>query len=543
MKVIFNNFVKYLLFLTLFSCALTLRQQLSDLQSRSRKTDRQWRRQQRLERHFKEEDERLYRESKIKRSSKPIISKAKKDPVVVGISEDKIREPAKKELEGLPETLKSLKKIKDKESIEYEVLVYKAATDIINSAKEAEQSFDSGRALKLLTVGAKILPWRSDVVSKRNKALSTYLKVTNLMIKDSSYICGEVLNRIEYLNEIAPDAFTQLSSRKNRCLKKKTKKIIKKIKKVSEKKKSKGKQLDYLIDILNKNTPPSHAQIERKFKGDLFLKLKEITKRNNNFPLEDVLLNSMSVAIYTFKNFDYSCSDFEIDPNSVSKSNYKLNVTCDNLGAATRDRHSAVKSTANRNLSNLLSLKGGTESVYSFKPAHFSKRNESPSFKTSENIADKVASYHSLGFSHFFPIYAFLEWDFVKEDGSLKTFGEWVKLIDPYYVIKQILFLRNNRHDKRDRLKHGGAPYNSQRGDYQSLYVNKKKIYFNLKDANLVKDLSRINFRINSEKSLSMYRKHLKAFYKKAEGLRVKRRHYRDFFVNMLNRKHKLGIE
>ncbi len=210
----------------------------------------------------------------------------------------------------IPVNLKKLSTIEDKESFEYQDLAFKAASDVLSSGREALSSFDSARALKLLSIGAKLLPWRNDVVSLRNNALETYIKITNEYIDNGD--CDLIRTRIVFLNTVAPDGYLK----------------IKKIPKNCDQKLSKA-PAPSLDDLFNLPEPKRDSSIEIRNFTDLPSQANYYIEQNNRFPEVELLLMSFQHFYDFWNGFSIICKNFSIDPNITNSKNIVVESSCD----------------------------------------------------------------------------------------------------------------------------------------------------------------------------------------------------------------------
>lgn len=181
--------------------------------------------------------------------------------------------------EQIPASLKLLSEISDNKSIEYEIASYEAATDLINLGKNALRGRDSGQALRLLTIGARLMPWRSDVVQLRDTALRTYIENTNVMIAKGAASCVSIIDRVQYLNTIAPDGLSSLENYNLACPNNH----------IQVKSKLALEDGDF-ISLLQKSLPASSQDLAVEDRVDLSVQLQKILERNNKFPTEDLLI-------------------------------------------------------------------------------------------------------------------------------------------------------------------------------------------------------------------------------------------------------------
>lgn len=214
----------------------------------------------------------------------------------------------------VPDSLRRLSDISDTKSIEYEIAAYEAATDLINLGKNALRGRDSGQALRLLTIGTRLMPWRGDVAQLRDTALLTYIEGTNSMITKGASHCPTIIDRIQYLSTIAPDGLSSLNDFNLACP---SNRIQLKSKLVLE-------ESDF-ISFLQKRLPDATPDKVEK-STDLSEQLEKIVARNKNFPTVDLLILGFNVFTHTHKKNRTLYDRFTIASNTVSENSFTLEV-------------------------------------------------------------------------------------------------------------------------------------------------------------------------------------------------------------------------
>ena len=178
----------------------------------------------------------------------------------------------------IPHTAKQLFKMKnaDKDSYAYQNIAHKAAMDMVHEGKEALRGQNSSRALKLLSIGAKLLPWRGDVVALRDAALNTNINIVNDMLTTADISCEIITERVEYLSTYAPDSIMKIKGYKSKCATSlPTNKSVAKTK---------------VIDQFKKRSPKQYLTLEKKHYQSPSKQLDYIINRNKTFPLQDILI-------------------------------------------------------------------------------------------------------------------------------------------------------------------------------------------------------------------------------------------------------------
>lgn len=212
-------------------------------------------------------------------------------------------------VDDIPDSVRQLIKIEDKNSIEYELLAYQASQDIIFRGRAYLTGSDSSRALKVLTVGTKLMPWRTDITSLRSLALETYVLNTKQMFAGLTSSCDEILERVTYLKQVAPDEFIKMKTFPKRC-----EGVEARLRYASVE--------SSFVDLLNTklprdkdHTPPS---------DDLIQKLDLLVNKNTDFPIMDLYLGEFNVFYQKYKDYRVIFNKFDIDPNATSTDKFLL---------------------------------------------------------------------------------------------------------------------------------------------------------------------------------------------------------------------------
>lgn len=191
-------------------------------------------------------------------------------------------------LAEIPDSLIRLSEIKNHDSEAYMFEAHKAAMDARHSAESALEGENSSLALKILSVGLKLMPHRDDLKNLRNTALDTYLSITKKLEEDTKKNCALLQERYQFLNTLAPDSLAKLTYDKD-CG------VI-----------AKKEDTDYI----RIHEPVLLKDLEAQYKADHIWK-------NTKFPFEDVLNNSFMLLRSLYgENFSLSCSGFKMVPGS-----------------------------------------------------------------------------------------------------------------------------------------------------------------------------------------------------------------------------------
>ncbi len=216
--------------------------------------------------------------------------------------------------------LDQLGRISDKRSVEYQTLAVDVAQDLIDSGKEALDGMNSAKALQLLTAGASLISWRGDVVALRKVALHRYLDITNNLINDSGKSgltsCNDIKDRVSFLQKLAPDSVTLISSFKEKCKEDVTAWTMP------------PSGTFEPLQLLNQVVPKNFETQEKASRIDLSQELDYITARNNAFPQMELELLAFSVTAAYYKNYEEICDKPDIDQNTTDKNNFKISITC-----------------------------------------------------------------------------------------------------------------------------------------------------------------------------------------------------------------------
>jgi hypothetical protein len=216
---------------------------------------------------------------------------------------------------AIPQNVLLLDDYKDKDSVEYQVLVFKASIDTVNAGKNALEGLDSAGALKVLSYGLTKIPFRDDIRELRNKALVTYIDITKKLEENIIKNCNALIERYTFLDTVAPDGLLQLKNDRS---------CIKKLQKIeNEQKKEK------IYSLLEIPAPKIQKKLEQNYKSDLSKSVEYYVLKNNNFPGEDLLINIFMkfLAIYGHQPIA-ECGKFTADPDSVDVNDLNVNSNC-----------------------------------------------------------------------------------------------------------------------------------------------------------------------------------------------------------------------
>ena len=216
-------------------------------------------------------------------------------------------------LAQIPPSVLALHHIQDKNSEAYIFGASYAAIDAKHSAVAALEGGDSAMALKILTAALQVMAHADDLRNLRNKALETVIKITKSLESDIKKNCDILLQRYEFLEITAPDSLVELKHDKN-CGK--TTPAITETRK----------------DVFSFPHLKVFEKLESENKSDLSQSLDYYVQKNNNFPYDELLLNSFSLFyernIVDNKEFQISCFNLRVDPNSTNKDSVKVRSSC-----------------------------------------------------------------------------------------------------------------------------------------------------------------------------------------------------------------------
>lgn len=173
----------------------------------------------------------------------------------------------------LPGSVKTLKNIKDRNSIEFTIASHQAITDVINHGKSSLASSNSSLALQYLSVGSNLFPYREDIVSLKKVALDRYINTTNELIKHKDVPCSTLKMRAHFLVNIAPDAMGLITEKREHC--------------------DLYAEADPVTNtetIANLKLPPTQTKIEEQYNIDLSKDYEYMVWKNNFFPKDEVAL-------------------------------------------------------------------------------------------------------------------------------------------------------------------------------------------------------------------------------------------------------------
>lgn len=201
----------------------------------------------------------------------------------------------------VPDTLRRLAQMKDKESEEFIFLAHKAAIDTRHAAISCLEGKNSSGALKILTLGLQLMPHRSDLKELRNKTLETYIGITQKLEEDPKKNCNILKERYSFLSNFAPDAVIKLKHDSSCVL----------------------SDLKPEADILQVPEPRLLKELENEFKAD------SLIKKNSDFPFEDSLNSSFMLLMALYgEDFKVSCQDFQVDATTKSAQEVEVKAKC-----------------------------------------------------------------------------------------------------------------------------------------------------------------------------------------------------------------------
>ena len=126
-------------------------------------------------------------------SSKPL---PKERAIDKKVSSTNIEKEILNSVDDIPKSLLDLSKILRRESSEYMVQADKAIQDTLNSAKEAELGQDTARALKILSIGLRLMPWRNDLLNHRERVLQKYTSLIETSLSPKDPPCSQIREKI-----------------------------------------------------------------------------------------------------------------------------------------------------------------------------------------------------------------------------------------------------------------------------------------------------------------------------------------------------------
>ena len=235
----------------------------------------------------------------------------------------------------VPDTLRRLANMKDKDSEEYIFLAHKAAIDSRHAAVSALEGGNSSGALKILTLGLQLMPHRSDLKDLRNKTLETYIGITQKLEEDPKKNCSLLQQRYKFLASFAPDAVVKLKHDKS-C-------VISDVKAES--------------DILKIPEPVLLKDLENEFKAN------SLIRKNTQFPFEDSLNSSFMLLMSLYgEEFKITCGDFKVDANTKDLKEIEVKAKCTSTSIDKAKFNDASLKYCNF-LNELLVVEGGNKTV------------------------------------------------------------------------------------------------------------------------------------------------------------------------------------
>lgn len=110
----------------------------------------------------------------------------------------------------IPESLRKLAVVENKNSEAYMFLAQEAAIDTKHAAERMLEAENSSGALKILEVAVHLMPHRTDINQLKLRALETFLKITRKLEEDSVKNCALLQERYLFLKNLAPDSLAKL---------------------------------------------------------------------------------------------------------------------------------------------------------------------------------------------------------------------------------------------------------------------------------------------------------------------------------------------
>lgn len=296
----------------------------------------------------------------------------------------------------------------DKESIEFEQEAYKLSMDIVNFSKTEILSGNSANAIKLLTIGSRVMPWRNDITKLRKTACEDFIEVTKKIQSSKKPNCKYLKKRYDFILEFAPDSMADLNM-PDSCEEKKEIEVryVKVIEKVKENPFESVSENYEKIDIneLRKRVSSFSAvqapSAPAEYKDNQKLKLKFELERTKAINSGDGLLEvlehlNFELFYYVFSGNKVVCDNFHID-SEMSSNSEEINISskCKTILSLKNNRNNEIMKIFNyynKLLNKSYGLTNGKYTVIIPIPLV----NKTIEFKSSEVVSHIINKYISI---------------------------------------------------------------------------------------------------------------------------------------------------
>ncbi|MBF0316148.1 MAG: sel1 repeat family protein [Oligoflexia bacterium] len=102
----------------------------------------------------------------------------------------------------------------DKEGLDGSLLKSRAIMDIKQYADMMADGKDTISALQYLVIGAKLFPYRKDIIARKNEIIENAVQATLELEKSKNKDCSVILKRVAYILSVAPDISSLSHTRK-----------------------------------------------------------------------------------------------------------------------------------------------------------------------------------------------------------------------------------------------------------------------------------------------------------------------------------------
>lgn len=117
----------------------------------------------------------------------------------------------------VPENVLKLKNIKDKKSVNYEIVSYEAAVDLVQLARVQRKIGNTVKSLHFISLAASLFPYRDDIVNTYKSTLDEYTNETNKLISSKRLSCNDLKKRISLLSSLSPKSVQNINQKSVSC--------------------------------------------------------------------------------------------------------------------------------------------------------------------------------------------------------------------------------------------------------------------------------------------------------------------------------------
>ncbi len=117
----------------------------------------------------------------------------------------------------VPDNVRKLQTIKDKKSIEYQIVSYEAAMDLHQLAKMNYKIGNLVKALHFMELATKLFAYRDDLVNFYNQILQEFTAETNNLISKKNISCENLKVRVRLIQSASPRYANKIIKNKISC--------------------------------------------------------------------------------------------------------------------------------------------------------------------------------------------------------------------------------------------------------------------------------------------------------------------------------------